>query len=76
MIWKCEDCKQIGFSFDESVSSLRARHGSECGGTLRDWVSYIDFSKFSVYYRKKSWVPDWVWKLFAEAYFEEVKGNL
>jgi len=43
--------------------------------TIGDYADFIDFSSFPAYWRKKSWVPNWVWRLFAERYFEVVKGN-
>ena len=48
MIWKCEDCKQVGFFFgsDESIESFRKKHSEECAMVGGDWTSDKPLSSF------------------------------
>jgi len=36
---------------------------------IADYAKPIEF--LPIYWRKKSWVPDWLWRRFAEQFIEE-----
>ena len=39
--------------------------------TLGEWSDYADFSAIPAHWQKRSWVPNWLWRLVAVRMFDE-----